>query len=226
MVNLIAANIAANLERLRADIADEARRAGRDPATVRLMAVSKTFPPAAVREAALAGQRLFGENRVQEAEEKIPVVADPSLEWHLIGHLQSNKVNRAVELFDAIQSLDSPKLAAKVGRAAIERGKSLDVYIQINIGDEPQKYGVSADQLPEMIETVKAHPSLVLRGLMAIPPFDADPRPHFRRLRQLRDAAATPMTELSMGMSGDWRAAVQEGSTLIRIGTAIFGRRS
>lgn len=218
-----------NLRQLRTEIAAVARACGREPENVQLMAVSKTFPASAVDEARQAGQLLFGENRVQEAETKIPATVARDLRWHLIGHLQSNKARRAVELFDAIQSLDSEKIAARVGRAAEELEKDLSVFIEVNIGQEPQKHGVEPDKVGAMIEVVDAFPRLKLRGLMAIPPFEVDPRPFFRRLRELQESCnrgrKESLTELSMGMSGDWRVAIEEGATLIRVGTAIFGSR-
>ncbi len=225
-------SIAANLQRLREEIAEQVRACGRQPEEVRLLAVSKTFPPPAVVEALGAGQTLFGENRVQEAEEKIPR-CPPEARWHLIGHLQSNKARRAVELFDVIETLDSPKLARRLGRIAAELSRTVEVLIQVNVGHEPQKFGVEEDEVEGLAAVVDAEPNLRLRGLMTIPPWDLDPeavRPYFRRLRQaletLNRGRAEPLRELSMGMSGDWRVAVQEGSTLLRIGTTIFGPRS
>ncbi len=221
--------IADNLRHLRAEIAAVARACGREPESVELMAVSKTFPASVVDEARQAGQTLFGENRVQEAEAKIPATVSRDLRWHLIGHLQSNKARRAVELFDCIQSLDSEKIVSRLGRAAAELKKDLAVFVQVNIGDEPQKHGVEPDQIGAVVEMVDSSAHLKLRGLMAIPPFHVDPRPFFRRLRELQEQCnrgrEKPLDELSMGMSGDWRIAIEEGATLIRVGTSIFGSR-
>ncbi len=225
-------DIAANLQRLRNDVADEASRCGRDPSDVRILAVCKTFPAEAVDQAAQAGQLLFGENRVQEAEVKIPAVTAGGLEWHLIGHLQSNKARRAVQLFDVIQSIDGEKLARTLDRDARQLGKVVPVYLQINIGNEPQKHGVSPEEAVRVAALVRSLDALGLVGLMAIPPYSEDPetsRPYFAELHRLLDgvnrALDLQLPGLSMGMSHDWPVAVQEGATVIRIGTAIFGRR-
>lgn len=224
---------ASNLERLRREIESIARGYGRDPREIRIVAISKTFSPLRIEEAARAGQLLFGENRVQEAEQKIPDVRHPGLEWHLVGHLQSNKARRAVELFDVIQSLDSEKIAAKVAYQAEIQGKRMRVLIQVNVGEEPQKHGLAPRNLPGLVERVESFPMLQLEGLMAIPPHHDDPaavRPYFRRLRGLLEAVNrerdVPLRELSMGMSGDYPYAIEEGATLLRIGTAIFGERA
>ena len=226
-------DVAANLESIREQIRETAERAGRDPASVRLVAVSKTFPPEAVRRAAEAGQRCFGENRVQEAQEKIPALADRGLEWRLIGHLQSNKARRAVELFDVIETVDSPKLASTLDRIAGEMGKRMPILFEVNVGEEAQKSGVQPAELGRLVDFVNGLPNVELRGLMAIPPYNEDPessRPYFRRLAGLleeinRDRGSA-LGDLSMGMSHDFQVAIQEGATLVRIGTAIFGTRN
>lgn len=226
-------NIAANLERLRQDVAAEASRCRRDPAGVQILAVCKTFPAEAVVRAALAGQMRFGENRVQEAEGKIPGVTTPGLEWHLVGHLQSNKARRAVQLFDVIESVDSDKLARTLDRDAAELGKRVPVYLQVNIGEEPQKHGVRPEDTIQLAALVRSLTALRPVGLMSIPPNAEDPeesRPYFAALHRLLDRVNRELDlelpGLSMGMSHDWRVAVQEGATLIRIGTAIFGSRT
>lgn len=222
-----------NLERVLARIGDAATRVGRNPEDVRLVAVSKTFPPAKIRAVAEFGHRRFGENRVQEAKEKIPQLEDLDLEWHLVGPLQSNKAKPAVELFDVIQSVDRLKLAARLDRYAGERGLRLPVLIEVNVGEEPQKAGVVPAELEPLARSVLELPNLELRGLMAIPPFLEDPesvRPYFRKLRELRDELEqrleVALPDLSMGMSSDFEVAVEEGATIVRVGTAIFGERT
>ena len=225
-------SIRENLDQVRERVASAARRAGRSPGEIALMAVSKTFPAATVREAYQAGQRLFGENRVQEFAAKHEDVRDlPGAEFHLIGHLQSNKVGKAAELFQAVDSVDSLRLAEKLAAAAA--GKKLVVLVEVNVGGEEQKSGVPLDSALELIEGVARFGPLDLRGLMTVPPFSADPegaRPCFRKLRELRDAAAKQfpnvnLSTLSMGMSHDFEVAIEEGSTCVRVGTAIFGAR-
>lgn len=222
-----------NLERVLARIGDAATRVGRNPEDVRLVAVSKTFPPAKIRAVAEFGHRRFGENRVQEAKEKIPQLEDLDLEWHLVGPLQSNKAKPAVELFDVIQSVDRLKLAARLDRYAGERGLRLPVLIEVNVGEEPQKAGVVPAELEPLARSVLELPNLELRGLMTIPPFLEDPesvRPYFRKLRELRDELEqrleVALPDLSMGMSSDFEVAVEEGATIVRVGTAIFGERT
>ena len=227
-------SIADNLARVRQRIADAAHRAGRQPEDVALMAVTKTFPPAIIREAYAAGHRLFGENRVQEFAEKAPQLADlQGVEFHLIGHLQSNKAAKAAQIFTGIDSVDSLHLAEKLNAAA---GKRLPVLIEINVGGEAAKSGLAPDS-PELAALLAAAPRLEhleFRGLMSIPPFTEDPaaaRPCFRKLRELRDQIAgrhlpaVGMDTLSMGMSHDFEIAVDEGSSCVRVGTAIFGPR-
>jgi pyridoxal phosphate enzyme (YggS family) len=227
---------AARLAAIRARIDASARKAGRDPAAVKLLAVSKTQPPERVLEAVRAGVRAFGENRVQEAETKIPALRALSpepLEWHLIGSLQRNKAGRAAALCDVIQSLDRAPLAAALEREAARLERRLRVLIQVNVDAEPQKGGCSPAELPELARAADACPHLELIGLMAIPKPCANPegvRPSFARMRQLlaelNRARAVPLAELSMGMSDDFEVAVEEGATWLRIGTALFGPRA
>jgi len=201
-------------------------RAGRKPEKIKLVAVSKTHPAQSVAELVGMGQLCFGENRVQEAEDKITLIH--GAEWHLIGHLQSNKARRAVKLFDVIQSVDSLELAERLERICSEEGRSeLPIYIQVDLAQETTKTGMLAEKLPEAVKTIKDFHHLKLEGLMTIPPFFDDPekvRPYFARLRHLRDEFV-PNGGLSMGMSGDFETAIEEGSTLIRVGTSIFGVR-
>jgi pyridoxal phosphate enzyme (YggS family) len=231
-------SIAANVASIQERIAAAARRSGRDLGEIALMAVSKTQSPERIREAYQAGQRLFGENRVQEFAEKAAALSDlHGADWHMIGHLQTNKAARALELFRAVDSVDSLRLAEKLDAAARALGRKLDVLIEINIGDEAAKSGVSPDS-PSLEELLIAAPRLeasVFRGLMTVPPFTDNPagaRPYFRKLRELRDAIAArkldslAMDQLSMGMSHDFEVAIEEGSTCVRVGTAIFGERA
>jgi pyridoxal phosphate enzyme (YggS family) len=230
----IAENIAAVCERV-----DQcARRAGRHSGNVALMAVSKTHPPERIREAYASGVRLFGENRVQEFASKAGALTDlAEAEWHMIGHLQTNKAATAAELFGAVDSVDSLKLAEKLDSAARALGKKLSVLIEIKVGGEPAKNGVvpNSRELEELLLVAQRLEGLEFRGLMTVPPYAADPgdaRTYFRKLRELRDAIAgrklpaIRMDELSMGMSHDFEIAIEEGSTCVRVGTAIFGERS
>jgi len=229
-------SIAENLGSVRERVAEAARRAGRDESDVKLMAVCKTFPAEAIREAYTAGQRLFGENRVQEFGEKAPRVADlVGLEMHLIGHLQSNKANKAAELFQAVDSVDSIKLAERLNAAAEKLGKKLPVLIEVNVGGEEAKSGVdpSADAIGAILSAAPTLANLEFRGLMTVPPYTEDPegaRPYFRKLRELQDEVAkrqsVRLDVLSMGMSHDFEVAIEEGSTCVRVGTAIFGVRA
>jgi pyridoxal phosphate enzyme (YggS family) len=230
-------SIADNLARVRQRIADAARRAGRRPEDVALVAVTKTFPPEIIREAYAAGQRLFGENRVQEFAEKAPALTGlPGIEFHLIGHLQSNKAAKAAQIFAGIDSVDSLHLAEKLNAAAEKTGKRLPVLIEINVGGEAAKSGVGpgSPQLEALLAAAPRLEHLEFRGLMSIPPFTEDPegaQPYFRTLRELRDQIAArklppvSMDVLSMGMSHDFDIAIEEGSTCVRVGTAIFGPR-
>ncbi len=205
-------------------IAAACARAGRARADVRLVAVSKTFPAADVDHAIAAGMTDIGENKVQEARDKKPLVAG-SARWHLIGHLQSNKAKDAVRLFDVIQAVDSIELAEKIARAAESAGKRQDVLLQVNIGRELQKSGAAPDSAPELARRIAAIPGLHLAGLMAIPPAGEaeEARPYFRELRRMRDDLG--LTGLSMGMTDDFEVAIEEGATIIRVGRAIFGSR-
>ncbi len=219
------------LKSINEKIAAACQRAGRDFFDVTLVAVSKTVEPERIRQAIEAGVRVLGENRVQEAASKMTelatVVAEHNVEWHLIGHLQSNKARRAVELFSAIQSVDSYKLAERLNSVAIELGKKLPVFIEVNLGGEESKAGAEPDEVLPLCEQVGKLANLELNGLMAVPPFleDAEAvRPFFRRLRTLRDQAQ--LKELSMGMSHDFEIAIEEGATIVRIGTALFGERT
>jgi PLP dependent protein len=224
------------LQRVREKIAAALARANRQPAEVSLVAVSKTHPPEVIREALVAGLTDFGENRVQEAEEKIPQVGRDKARWHLIGHLQSNKARRAVELFDVIHSLDSAALAQRLNRYCLELDRSeLPVLIQVDLAHEATKSGATEDQLGEIVDAIKRSAALRLTGLMTLPPFLNDVeqvRPVFRRLRELRDELRAQGVfgdrsgELSMGMTHDYEIAIEEGATLLRIGTAIFGERN
>ncbi len=226
-------DIASNLQRLEEEIQSVAHNSGRDPRAIRLMAVTKTFSADVVQAAVAAGHTLFGENRLQEAGQKIPQVKQAGLAWHLIGPLQSNKARRAVEIFDVIQTLDRPKIARRVNQYAGEMGKILPVFIEVNIGDEPQKHGVVPEKIADMAELVDSLSALKLEGLMAVPPYTREAersRPYFRRLTELLNEMnrhrERPARELSMGMSHDYRIAIEEGATLLRVGTAIFGRRT
>ncbi len=217
--------IALALERIHARINEAVRAAGRGPGSVRLVAVSKTHPAAAVQDALAAGQTLFGENRVQEAWAKFPALrpGHPDLRLHLIGPLQTNKAVEAAGLADVIETLDRPRLADALEQAAQKAGRLPSLLIQVNIGAEPQKAGVMPDEADRFIETCGRRFGGALRGLMAIPPADADPEPFFRRMAAF--AAAHGLAELSMGMSGDFEQAIACGATSIRVGTAIFGGR-
>ncbi len=212
-----------------------ALRAGRDPAEVGLVAVAKTHPAEAVREAAAAGLAVFGENYVQEARDKIEALSDLSVSWHFIGHLQTNKAKYAVRLFDLIHSVDSVKLAAEIDKQAAKRAKVQNVLIQVNLGNEPTKAGAAAEELESVCREAARFENIRIRGLMTLPPyFDAPEkaRPYFTALRNLRSRIAAlaiegvSMEALSMGMTGDFEAAIEEGATWVRIGTAIFGARS
>jgi pyridoxal phosphate enzyme (YggS family) len=217
-------SIRENLAAVEERIAAACARASRNRSEVTLIAVSKTFPAAMVDEAIAAGIAEIGENRVQEAREKRPAV-QRSARWHLIGHLQSNKAKDAVGLFDMIQTVDSVSLAEKIARAAEGTGKRQDVLLQVNIGDELQKSGVSSADLDALAGDVRRIDALRVRGLMALPPVASpeETRNHFRQLRSIRDAVG--LQELSMGMSDDFEMAIEEGSTMVRIGRAIFGSR-
>ncbi len=210
---------------IRARMDRAALAAGRDPACVTLVAVSKTHPAEAVRQALAAGQRVFGENRVQEADGKFPALRaeTPDLRLHLIGPLQTNKAAEAVRLADCIETLDRPRLADALQRAADQAGRLPDLLVQVNIGDEPQKAGVAMEQADSFIAACQARFGDHVRGLMCIPPVSADPAPCFAALASL--ARRHGLTTLSMGMSADFEVAIAHGATHIRVGTAIFGTR-
>jgi PLP dependent protein len=215
--------LAQRLEQVRARIARASERARRDPAEITLLAVTKVFPASAIREAYDLGLREFGENYVQEFEGKAPEVAGlEGARFHLIGHLQSNKSAKAAELFDAIQTVDSAKLARRLESA----GKPLDVMLEVKLSTEDAKSGADPAELPALAEAVRACPHLRLLGLMTMPPWSEDPeapRPIFRRLRELGESLG--LKQLSMGMSNDLETAIEEGSTCVRVGTALFGKR-
>ena len=234
-------SIAERLTEIRARILAAARSAGRDPSSVRLVAVSKTFPLESIREAFEAGQRDFGENRVQEALQKVELAlqkiegsADQSIRWHLLGHLQTNKARKAAPAFTVIQSVDSVELIQKLDQAAADTGHAPDLLIQVDLAGEATKYGATPAEVPRLFEAAAACRAARVVGLMTLPPWPETPedsRPWFRQLRDLRDqwqasgVPASMLRELSMGMSGDFEVAIQEGATMVRVGTAIFGSR-
>jgi pyridoxal phosphate enzyme (YggS family) len=226
-------SIAANLERIRERISRAASRSGRAADAVTLVAVSKTFPADAIRDAYELGLRHFGENRVQEWESKQPQLTDLAATWHLIGHLQSNKARRAANLFGRVDSVDSLGLAQKLDAAAATQGKRLQLLIEVHLGSEETKSGVAEADFPALAESVAMLQHVELLGLMTIPPFFDEPervRPYFQKLRELRDSASRwigkPLSVLSMGMSHDFEIAIEEGATEIRVGTALFGGRA
>jgi len=227
-------SISDRLSDVRARIARAARRSGRDPASIVLVAVSKTVPVDAVRDAARAGQIDFGENKVQEALGKMEASRDLTARWHLVGHLQSNKAKKAAQ-FDVIHSIDSAALLARVDEAAAALGRAPRVLVQVDLASEATKFGAAEADLPEIFEAARSARAVAAAGLMLIPPAVDDPeqaRPFFRRLRELRDRLVAAgvdrsmLGELSMGMSHDFEVAIEEGATLVRVGTAIFGERS
>jgi pyridoxal phosphate enzyme (YggS family) len=228
--------IADRVAAIRERIARAAERASRAPEGITLLAVSKTFPAEAVRTAFAAGVRHFGENRVQEGEAKVTALdglRSEGLQWHLVGHLQSNKARKAVALFDVVQSVDSVELAERLGRAASEAGRTLRALVQVDLAGETRKFGLPEAGVPGALERMRALDGLRVDGLMVLPPFLDDPeemRPYFRRLRALRDRVAAEGLldgdDLSMGMSHDFEAAVEEGATIVRVGSAIFGERT
>jgi pyridoxal phosphate enzyme (YggS family) len=227
--------IAGNLARVRERIADAALRVGRRPDEVRLVAVSKTFPVERLREAFAAGQREFGENKVQEALQKMEAGADMQIGWHLVGHLQSNKAKKAAGRVHWIHAIDSADLLRRVDEAAAAAGRVVDVLVQVDLALEPTKHGAPLDEMPAILQSASTLTGGArLRGLMLLPPLVDDPeraRPWFRQLREARDrwmAAGVPaesLQELSMGMSHDFEVAVEEGATMVRVGSAIFGTR-
>ena len=220
-----------NLTRIRSRIDQACERSGRQPDSVRLMAVSKNQSPELVAEAASAGLTLFGENRIQEAKVKIPLCPG-QLEWHFIGHLQSNKSRDAVSLFHVVQGVDSLALAEELQKQAIKQARSLPILLEVNVAGESSKFGWNPDRLLAELLQLNALNRLEVHGLMTIAPYAVDPeqvRPIFRRLRELRDRCTdllgAPLPVLSMGMSGDLEVAIEEGATLVRVGTALFGER-
>lgn len=225
--------ISENLARVRERIEAAARRSGRDPEKVRLVAVSKTVEPEGVRQAIEAGVKILGENYVQEAQKKIAALGR-GVAWHFIGHLQTNKARVAARLFDFIHSVDSVTLAQELNRQAKPQGKVLPVLLQVNISGEMTKFGAQEKEIFMLVEKLSALEGIEVKGLMAMPPFVEDPedsRPYFVELRKLGERLAQPkiprisMEELSMGMSNDFEVAIEEGATLVRVGTAIFGLR-
>lgn len=226
-------SLAACLERVEERI-DAALRRARRTDRVTLVAVTKTVDPGRIGEAYGCGVRHFGENRVQEFEQKRGFLSLPEATWHLVGHLQTNKARQAVELFDWVESLDTGRLAERLEGVAAAADKRLPVLIQVHLGEEPSKFGVAEAALVSLVEQVASLPHLELRGLMVLPPYFENPeqvRPFFRRLRQLgeeiarRQIAGVSLTELSMGMSHDFEVAIEEGATIVRLGTALFGPR-
>jgi len=222
-----------NLERLRLNIQEACKSAGRSPSEITLVAVTKTFPVEAIEQAIALGIDVIGENRIQEAAEKYQQIG-PKVQWHLIGHLQSNKAKKAVELFSLIHSVDSTELALEVGRRAVQASKLQDILIEVNTSGESQKYGFEPEQVREALGKIKDIGGVKVQGLMTVGPLTDDTaavRRSFRQLRSLFDelkARAIPnieMKHLSMGMSGDYRIAIEEGSNMIRVGSAIFGSR-
>jgi pyridoxal phosphate enzyme (YggS family) len=219
------ADVTSSLPAVMRDVANAARRAGRDPASVKLIAVSKTVPEQTVEEAIGLGQRRFGENRVQEAKAKWPTLEEryPDLELHLVGPLQSNKVRDAVQLFDVIHSVDRPKIAVALAEEMKRAGIHPRLLMQVNTGEEPQKAGVLPGETDAFVARCRDEYGLVIEGLMCIPPFDEEPSMHFALLAKI--AARLELKELSMGMSGDFEKAIAFGATYVRVGTAIFGAR-
>jgi pyridoxal phosphate enzyme (YggS family) len=229
----MANEIKTNILNIRERIVTAATRAGRDSGTIQLMAVSKTVEPDRIRQALDAGITLLGENYVQEAREKIPAVGRPAV-WHMIGHLQTNKVKYVVNLFDWIHSVDRLELARELDKRAGQNNRKLNALIEVNVSGEASKNGAVPQQVLELVRQISILPNLSVRGLMTMPPYSDDPensRPYFIALRRLRDeivSAAVPgisMTELSMGMTDDFEVAIEEGATIIRVGRAIFGDR-
>jgi PLP dependent protein len=223
-----------NVARIQDRIAAACQRAGRRREDVKLVAISKTFPAECIREAYQAGLRDFGENRVQEAAAKRPALADLAVTWHLVGHLQSNKAKLARELFHWIHSIDSGKIAQKLDHAAAPSGEKTPVLLEVNLGDEPSKFGATGEDVLRLAGQVSRLATLELRGLMIVPPFFEDPesvRPFFRRLRELARSIAeaklpnVSLQHLSMGMTHDFEIAIEEGATIVRVGTGIFGER-
>jgi len=224
--------IARNVEEIRKRIVNACERAGRNPEEVQILAATKTRTPEEIKEAFEAGIRLFGENRVQEARDKIPVLKELPAEWHMIGHLQTNKVKYAVKLFDVIETVDRQKLVDELEKRLSQLGKVMRVFIEVKLSPEETKHGCSPEEVESLARYILCKEHLKLEGLMTVPPYLDDPedvRPYFRRLREIRDSLqdklGIPLPQLSMGMSHDFEVAIEEGATIVRIGTAIFGER-
>jgi pyridoxal phosphate enzyme (YggS family) len=220
-----------NLEKIQQRISAACTRSGREPGSVTLLAVTKSQPPEVVRQAADCGQVLFGENKIQEAKAKIPLCPG-RLRWHFIGHLQSNKCRDAVEWFEMIQSVDSLSLAQEIHKRADQAGKTMPVLLEINVAGESSKFGYQPEQLLAELKEINGLRRIEIQGLMAVPPWSAEPeksRPHFRQLGELKRKSeqilGVSLPHLSMGMSGDFEIAIEEGTTMVRVGTALFGPR-
>ena len=236
IVEAMSTDLRVNLESVRNRIIESAGRVGREADEIKLVAVSKTHPASVVNDAIDAGVTVFGENKVQEADDKISAVGRDRAEWHLIGHLQSNKARRAVQLFDVIHSIDSPDLAKRLERICVEEDRSsLSVFVQVDLAREETKSGIPENELPSLVSYLRSCSRLSFDGLMLLPPYFENPeeaRPFFKRLRGIRDdlalqgAFAGGRGELSMGMSHDFETGIEEGATVVRVGTAIFGARS
>jgi PLP dependent protein len=225
-------DLSANLDSIKSRIAGACNRAGRGPESVTLLAVTKSHPPEVVAAAAKLGLIVFGENKVQEAKAKIPLCPG-NLRWHMIGHLQSNKCRDAVELFKMIQSVDSLPLAREINKRAEQAARTMPVLLEVNVAGEASKFGYRPEQLLAELKELNALPRIEIHGLMTVPPYVTEPekaRPHFRRLRELKAQAeavlGAPLPHLSMGMSGDFEIAIEEGATMVRIGTDLFGPRA
>ena len=224
-------DLTANLHSIQQRLRAACERAGRDPASVTLLAVTKTHPPETIQEATRLGLQVFGENKVQEARAKIPL-CPVKARWHLIGHLQSNKCRDAVALFEMIESVDSLALAQEINKRAEQAAKTMPILLEVNVAGEASKFGYQPEQMLAELPQINALPRLEIHGLMAIPPYAPVPekaRPYFRRLRELKQQAeavlGAPLPHLSMGMSGDFEVAIEEGATIVRVGTALFGER-
>ena len=225
-------DLAANLDSIQKRMAAACERAGRNPDSVMLLAVSKTHPPETIKAAADCGQIFFGENKVQEAKAKIPLCPG-KLRWHFIGHLQSNKCRDAIDLFEMIQSVDSLPLAQEINKRAEQAARRKPVLLEVNVAGEASKFGYPPERLLAELKEINVLPRLQIHGLMTVPPWSPEAeesRPHFRRLRELKQRAeqvlGAPLPHLSMGMSGDFEIAIEEGATIVRVGTALFGPRA
>jgi len=224
-------SLEANIDSIRQRVAAACGRAGRDANHVTLLAVSKTHPPESIRAAVECGQLWFGENKIQEAKAKVPLCPGKA-RWQFIGHLQSNKVRDAVELFEMIQGVDSLSIAQEISKRAEQAGKTMPILLEVNVAGEGSKFGYAPERLLAELNTVNALPRIEIHGLMAIPPFTPVPekaRPYFQKLRALKTECeqilGAPLPHLSMGMSGDFEVAIEEGATIVRVGTALFGER-